>query len=89
MLLTLDCTDVTRAIEDVESKCIDVVEEVNVGVEGSIDNILVTADILETVFSKDGDRLVLLGLQQLAVVLVKALNSQVLPEFTVIGLVCC
>ena len=45
MLLTLDCTDVTLAIEDVESKCIDVVEEVNVGVEGSIDNILVTADI--------------------------------------------
>ena len=50
MLLTLDCTDVTLAIEDVESKCIDVVEEVNVGVEGSIDNILVTADILETFF---------------------------------------
>ena len=50
MLLTLDCTDVTLAIEDVESKCIDVVKEVNVGVEGSIGNILVTADILETVF---------------------------------------
>ena len=41
MLLTLDCTDVTRAIEDVESKCIDVFGEVNVGVEGSIGNILV------------------------------------------------
>ena len=52
MLLTLDTTDVTLAIEDVESKCIDVVEEVNVGVEGSIGNILVTADILETVFFK-------------------------------------
>ena len=50
MLLTLDCTDMTLAIEDVESKCIDVVEEVNVAVEGSIGNILVTADILETVF---------------------------------------
>ena len=50
MLLTLDCTAVTLAIEDVESKCIDVVEEVNVGVEGSIDNILVTADILQTFF---------------------------------------
>ena len=50
MLLTLDCTDVTLVIEDVESKCIDVVEEVNVGVEGSIDNILVTADILQTFF---------------------------------------
>ena len=50
-LLTLDCTDVTRAIEDVESKCIDVFGEVNVGVEGSIGNILVTADILETVFN--------------------------------------
>ena len=49
MLLTLDTTDVTLAIEDVESKCIDV--EVNVGVEGSIGNILVTADILETVFN--------------------------------------
>ena len=43
MLLTLDCTDVTRAIEDVESKCIDVFGEVNVGVEGSIGNILVTS----------------------------------------------
>ena len=42
----------TLAIEDVESKCIDVVEEVNVGVEGSIGNILVTADILETFFFK-------------------------------------
>ena len=41
MLLTLDCTDVTRAIEDVESKRIDVFGEVNVGVEGSIGNILV------------------------------------------------
>ena len=41
MLLTLDCTDVTRAIEDVELKCIDVFGEVNVGVEGSIGNILV------------------------------------------------
>ena len=51
MLLTLDCTDVTLAIEDVELKCIDVVEDVNVGVEGSIGNILVTADILETVFN--------------------------------------
>ena len=51
----------TLAIEDVESKCIDVVEEVNVGVEGSIDNILVTADILETFFSQYGDRLVLLS----------------------------
>ena len=62
MLLTLDCTDVTLAIEDVESKCIDVVEEVNVGVEGSIGNILVTADILETVFfSKYNYILVLLG----------------------------
>ena len=43
MLLTLDCTDVTRAIEDVELKCIDVFGEVNVGVEGSIGNILVTS----------------------------------------------
>ena len=43
MLLTLDCTDVTRAIEDVESKCIDVFGEVNVGVEGSIGNIMVTS----------------------------------------------
>ena len=58
-MLTLDCTDVTLAIEDVESKCIDVVEEVNVGVEGSIGNILVAADILETVFSKYGNRLVI------------------------------
>ena len=59
-MLTLDCTDVTLAIEDVESKCIDV--EVNVGVEGSIGNILVTADILETLFfSKYNYILVLLG----------------------------
>ena len=49
-MLTLDCTDVTLAIEDVESKCIGVVEEVNVGVEGSIGNILVKADILQTFF---------------------------------------
>ena len=62
MLLTLDCTDVTLAIEDVESKCIDVFGEVNVGVEGSIGNILVTADILETVFfSKYNYILELLG----------------------------
>ena len=60
-MLTLDCTDVILAIEDVESKCIDVVQEVNVGVEGSIGNILVTADILESFFSQYGDRLVLLG----------------------------
>ena len=60
-MLTLDCTDVTLAIEDVESKCIDVVEEVNVGVEGSIGNILVTADILESFFSQYGVRLVLLS----------------------------
>ena len=61
-MLTLDCTDVTLAIEDVESKCIDVIEEVNVGVEGSIGNILATADILETVFfSKYNYILELLG----------------------------
>ena len=40
MLLTLDCTDVTLAIEDVESKCIDVVEEVNVGVEPKLREVL-------------------------------------------------
>ena len=80
MLLTLDCTDVTRAIEDVESKCIDV--EVNVGVEGSIGNILVTS--LKQFFQSMAT-----DWYCLVTTCTCSGKSTQLSEFTVIGLVCC